>query len=455
MSRNVKRLFADLKPTSYNIKLDLDIKNMTFEGHVDLNAKITKRPSKRITLHQKNLNFSKARVFLLKNNQKEEIEVLRINKQAKFDEVRIHFKELIYPGEYLISIDYGSSITATLNGIYPSYYNHRKDIILATQFESHFAREAFPCIDEPEAKAVFKLSLITDKFNSYISNTDIESQKTVKGRVHTSFLVTPKMSTYLVAFVIGNFDFSETYTRDQKRLRVYSVHSKEQTLFALEVAKKTLEFYEDYFAIKYPLNKCDFIAMPDFASGAMENWGCIIFREHALLIDPNQSTLFIKQYVASVIAHELTHQWFGNLVTMKWWNDLWLNESFATFMSYVAVNKLFPKWEIWKSFIIEEQFVAMNLDQLLNTHPIQVKINHPDEIKSIFDSISYEKGASVLMMLEDYLGSKTFMQGIQKYLKKYEYGNCETLDLWTALSNVSDKNVEDFMSKWISLSGFP
>ncbi len=457
MSLKVKRLYKDLKPSHYDVSIKFDIPKMTFKGRVELQAKVTKRPSKRITLHLKDLKVLKAQVFILQNKQKKEIKVERINTHNRYQELRLHFDKLIYAGDYLIVIDYEGKINDSLNGIYPSYYKDKKELIILTQFESHYAREALPCVDEPEAKATFKLKLETNhKFNSYISNTPIESQIKGVNKDTVLFEITPKMSTYLLSFVFGNLDFNETITKDQKKIRVYSIMGKkEDTLFALEVARKTLEFYESYFDIKYPLSKCDFIAIPDFASGAMENWGCITFREQALLINKNESSLYMKQYVANVIAHELTHQWFGNLVTMKWWTDLWLNESFASFMSYVAVDNLFPDWKVWKSFIIEEQFVAMSLDQLNNTHPIQVEINHPDEIKTIFDNISYEKGAAIIMMLEDFLGSKTFMAGIRKYLKRNEYSNTLTTDLWQSLSEVSDKNILDFMGSWTSLSGFP
>lgn len=457
MSQKVKRLYKYLKPSSYDVSIDLNLEKMTFKGSVIISAKVTKRPSNRITLHQKDLKILGAKVYFINKGQKEEIPVSRINRHLKYDELRIHFDKLIYPGDYLIMVDYEAKITESLNGIYPSYYNDKKETIIATQFESHYAREAFVCIDEPEAKATFKLHLRTDKkFNSYLSNTPIEKFKELKNFTEVSFKETPKMSTYLLAFVVGNLEYSETSTKNNKLIRVYSIlGKKEDTVFALEVAKNTLQFYEDYFDIEYPLEKCDFIALPDFASGAMENWGCITFREQALLINKDESTLFMKQYVANVIAHELTHQWFGNLVTMKWWTDLWLNESFATFMSYVAVNHLFPEWEVWKSFIVDEQFIAMNLDQLNNTHPIQVEINHPDEIKTIFDNISYEKGASIIMMLEDYLGSETFMKGIRKYLKQNSYSNTLTNDLWDNLSEVSNKDIQNFMGNWTSVSGFP
>lgn len=457
MSQKVKRLYNHLKPSHYDVSIDLNLSKMSFRGRVELKAQVTKRPSNRITLHQKDLKIIKAQVFEINNKSMEEVKISRINVHKKFDEVRLHFDKLIYPKEYLIVIDYEAKISESLNGIYPSFYNDKKEIIIATQFESHFAREAFPCIDEPEAKATFKLTLKTSKvFNSYISNTPIESQTKEKNSLSVTFEETPKMSTYLLAFVVGNLEFSETLTKDHKKIRVYSIQGKkDDTLFALDVAKRTLEFYEDYFDIKYPLSKCDFIALPDFASGAMENWGCITFREQALLINKEESTLFMKQYVANVIAHELTHQWFGNLVTMKWWTDLWLNESFATFMSYVAIDHLFKEWQVWKSFIIEEQFIAMGLDQLNNTHPIQVEINHPDEIKTIFDNISYEKGASIIMMLEDYLGPETFMNGIRKYLKKNINKNTLTHDLWNALSEVSNKDIEEFMGKWTTISGYP
>ena len=264
------------------------------------------------------------------------------------------------------------------------------------------------------------------------------------------------MSTYLLAFVYGDMEYLESKTSAGVVVRSYATKDNvAHTKFALECAVKTLEFFNDYFAIEYPLAKCDLVALPDFASGAMENWGCITFRETALIVDPKNTSLVTKQYVALVVAHELAHQWFGNLVTMRWWTDLWLNEGFASWIEYLAVDKLFPNWDVWTQFIVDEQEQGLRPDSLRNTHPVEVAINHPDEIRTIFDSISYQKGSSVINMLHRYLGPDTFRAGLRSYLKTHEFGNTDTVDLWSALEKVSRKPVKKFMHAWTSQAGFP
>ena len=459
MSNKINRLYDSLHPLRYELDLSLNSKAATFEGILNLTFIKVKRPSKRITLHLKDLNVLSATLVKKEKNSDRTINIVRINIQKTYDELRLHCDELLFPGEYLLKLSYSGKINEQMNGIYPSYFKNKKksEIIIATQFESHHAREAFPCIDEPEAKAVFSLTLHTDPVSAVISNTEIKKQHSKgPGKLTTIFNDTPKMSTYLLAFVVGNLDYTEKINDNKIKVRVYATPDKLQaTKFALDTACRVLSFYQEYFGIAYPLSKCDFIALPDFASGAMENWGCITFREQALLADPKDSSMRATQYVANVIAHELTHQWFGNLVTMKWWTDLWLNESFASWMSYLAVDKLFPEWKVWDQFIVDEQAMALNRDSLKNTHPIEVKINHPDEIRTIFDDISYEKGASVITMLENFMGSTNFQAGIRAYLKKYSYSNSDTKDLYSVLEEVSGLPVPSFMTSWTSQSGYP
>jgi aminopeptidase N len=458
MSKKVTRLYQSFRPESYNLKLKLNSEKDKFSGIVRIAGRKVGRPSKRLTFHQKDLKISKVSVYQLNKSGQTEVEVVRINKQDSFNELRIHTKEMVYPGSYILIIEYSGLITKPMNGIYPSFFkeNGKDKKILTTQFESHHAREAFVCIDEPEAKATFDLILDTEKVKTVISNTELVSQKSVDKRLISEFAKTPKMSTYLLAFVVGDLEYIEGKTKDNVIVRTYATKNNvAHTKFALDCAVKNLEFYNQYFNIPYPLTKCDLVALPDFASGAMENWGCITFREQALIVDPTHTSLSLKQYVANVVAHELTHQWFGNLVTMRWWTDLWLNESFASWMSYLAVDNLFPDWKVWTQFIVDEQSPALKFDALENTHPIEVDIKHPDEIRTIFDIISYEKGASVLTMLEDYLGADVFKAGVQYYLNKHQYSNTNTVDLWQALEEVSKKPVKDFMSVWTKNSGFP
>lgn len=458
MGKKVTRLYEQFEPENYKLALNPDRDAMAFTGAVVIRGRKTGRPSQRLTFHQKGLEITKATVTKDEKGGHKPVEITRINNQDSFDEVRLHAKDMVYPGEYTIVMEFRGEITRPMQGIYPCFFKDggKDKQLIATQFESHHAREAFPCIDEPEAKATFDLTLTTPAEEPVISNTPVKEQ-VVKGKFQTTtFETTPKMSSYLLAFVYGDMEYKEAKTKDGTVVRCYATPANAgHTGFALDVAVKTLEFYNGYFGIPYPLAKCDFIALPDFASGAMENWGCITFREQALLVDPKNTSLHLKQWVANVVAHELTHQWFGNLVTMRWWTDLWLNESFASWMSWLAVDHLFPEWKVWTQFIVDEQGLAMKLDALEHTHPIEVEVRHPDEIRTIFDAISYEKGASCLLMLHDYLGSEDFRDGLRLYLKRHAYGNTDTVDLWKAWEEVSGKPVTKFMSAWTQQSGYP
>lgn len=462
MGKTVTRLYEQFQPSKYNLHLTIDEEKMTFTGIVTMWGKKVGRPTKRLTLHQKDLTIKEARIVLLdKSGEKDkEIAVTRANTHKKYEELRIHTEDMIYPGEYWIMAEFSGKITRPMNGLYPCFFSHdgKDKQLLATQFESHHAREVFPCIDEPEAKATFDLALTLPDTPGRvtIANTPAHKPMVEGNQITTIFDTTPIMSTYLLAFVTGEMGHLEAKTKRGTVVRTYATPDKVKlTQFALDCAVKTLEFYEDYFDIPYPLDKCDMIALPDFASGAMENWGCITYREHALLVDKDNTTLSTKQWVAMVVAHELAHQWFGNLVTMRWWTDLWLNEGFASWIEYLAVDHIFPEWNMWTQFIIDEQQQALKLDALEHTHPVEVPVNHPDEIRSIFDAISYSKGASVINMLHTFLGPEVFRDGLRHYLNRHQYGNTDTIDLWQALEEISGKPVKKFMHAWTSQSGFP
>jgi aminopeptidase N len=458
MGKKVTRLYEQFQPEHYDLSLDVDRDAMKFSGTVTIRGKKAGRPAERLTFHQKGLKITAATVVKHDKAGDSPVNIVRINNQNSLDEVRLHADKAIYPGDYTVTLRFQGEITRPMSGIYPCFFKHegQDKMLIATQFESHHAREAFPSIDEPEAKATFDLTLTSPAGETVLANTPIKDQKTAGDKAATTFETTPRMSTYLLAFAFGELGHLEAKTKDGVVVRTYATPDNvKHTQFALDVAVKCLEFYNEYFDIAYPLEKCDFVALPDFASGAMENWGLITFREQALLVDPQNTSLHLKQYVANVVAHELTHQWFGNLVTMRWWTDLWLNESFASWMSWLAVDKLFPDWKVWTQFIVDEQGVAFKLDALENTHPIEVEVRHPDEIRTIFDAISYEKGASTLLMLHDYLGAKDFRDGLRVYLKRHAYDNTDTVDLWAAWEEASGKPVKAFMSKWTQQSGYP
>ncbi len=456
--KKVRHLYDQFRPHHYILNLIPDKETMTFEGTVIISGHKVGRPTKRLTFHQKELAITKVHVLKHSKGNDIEVPVHRTNVHGSFDELRLHSNESFTPGSYTVSVSFKGKISRAMNGMYPCYFTHegKQKTLLGTQFESHHAREVFPCIDEPEAKATFDLSLLLPPDEVVVANTPIQTQKIVNQKQLTSFERTPHMSTYLLAFVCGEMEYLESKTKDGVTVRTYATPNNVKfTKFALETAVKVLEFYNDYFAIEYPLPKCDMVALPDFASGAMENWGCITYREHAMLVDPENTSLASKQFVALVVAHELAHQWFGNLVTMRWWTDLWLNEGFASWIEYLAIDHLYPNWKLWTQFIVDEQQVGLKLDALEHTHPIEVPINHPDEIRTIFDAISYNKGSSVIHMLHEYLGPQAFQAGLRYYLKKHAYSNTDTIDLWQALQEASEKPVPEFMHAWTSQSGFP
>jgi aminopeptidase N len=463
MRRKVTRLFEQFRPEHYQLELQLDTEAMKFHGTVTINGQKTGRPSKRLTFHQNGLKITAASVIRHDKKGEQKFSVDRINHHGSFDEVRLHTKEKLFPGKFSVQIAFSGNITKPMNGIYPCFFKHdgQDKKLIATQFESHHAREVFPCIDEPEAKATYDLILTTPAGDTVLANTPIKKSSAINSASSTklqktTFETTPKMSTYLLAFIYGDLRYKEASTKDGVVVRTYATPDNVAfTEFALDMAVKCLEFYNDYFGTKYPLPKCDLIALPDFASGAMENWGCITYREQCMLFDQKNSSLPNKQYVAMVVAHELAHQWFGNLVTMRWWTDLWLNEGFASWIEYLAVDHIFPEWQMWTQFIVDEQQRGLSLDALEYTHPVEVPVRHPDEIRTIFDTISYSKGASVIHMLHQYLGKNDFRDGLRHYLKRHAYSNTDTVDLWIALEEISGKPVKDFMHAWTSQSGFP
>lgn len=459
MKKSVTRLYPQFQPSKYDLLLWLNPDSMTFRGSVVIAGKRTGRPSHRMTFHQKDLKITGATIRREDKKGEQIFTVDRINTHKTYDEIRLHTKEKLMSGDYVVMIEFSGKITGQMSGIYPCHFTHKGEDkkLIATQFESHHAREVFPCIDEPEAKATFNLVLDTPDSGTVLANTPAESEVTDgKGRRRTYFETTPIMSTYLLAFACGDIGYKQAATARGTLVRAFATPDNvKHTGFALETAVKCLEFYEDYFGIPYPLAKCDMIALPDFASGAMENWGLITYREQCMLVDPKNTSIATKQYVAMVVAHELAHQWFGNLVTMKWWTDLWLNEGFASWIEYLATDKLFPDWQMWTQFTASEQQPALKLDALDNTHAIEVPIRHPDEIRTIFDAISYSKGASVIHMLHGYLGAGDFRDGLRYYLKSHAYGNTNTVDLWAALEHVSKKPVREFMHAWTSQPGFP
>ena len=435
-------------PEHYDLSLTLQREARTFTGTVSIHGN-SPEDNGAIHLHAKDLTITsvvldgKAATYT-----HGEHDVLSITHDA------------IRAGKHIVVIAFNGTITDTMHGLYPCYYelNGEKKELLATQFESHHAREVFPCIDEPAAKATFDLTLTTETDVTVLSNMPVADQNKEAGSLVTRFDRSPRMSTYLLAFVVGDLHRATGTTKSGVEVNIWATPAQpaESLTFALDIATRSIEFFDDYFGTPYPLPKSDHVALPDFSSGAMENWGLITYREVALLADPASASLESRQMVALVIAHELSHQWFGNLVTMQWWNDLWLNESFANMMEYVAIDALEPNWQIWLDFASHEVVQALRRDSLEGVQAIQVDVHHPDEISTLFDpSIVYAKGGRLLRMLQTFIGDTAMQAGLKEYFKKFAYQNTVANDLWECLSNASGRDIKSLMNAWITQSGYP
>ena len=442
----VEHYIEKFVPEHYDLFLDLSRETKTFSGKVTITGQAK---SDRISLHQKDLEIAsvevvgQARPFTLDN----ENEALHI--------------ELAEAGSVELVIAFSGKITDNMTGIYPSYYtvDGVKKEVLSTQFESHFAREAFPCVDEPEAKATFDLALRFDQAEGEVAVSNMP-ESDVENRKETGiwkFETTPRMSSYLLAFVAGDLQGTTATTKNGTLVGVYSTkaHPLSNLEFSLDIAVRSIEFYEDYYGVKYPIPQSLHIALPDFSAGAMENWGLVTYREVYLVVDEN-STFASRQQVALVIAHELAHQWFGNLVTMKWWDDLWLNESFANMMEYVCVDAIEPSWNIFEDFQTSGVPAALKRDATDGVQSVHVEVKHPDEINTLFDSaIVYAKGSRLMHMLRRWLGDADFAKGLHAYFEKHQYGNTIGRDLWNALGQASGRDVAAFMDSWLEQPGYP
>ena len=442
----VKHFIETFVPEHYDLFLDLNRADKSFSGKVTITGEAK---TSKISLHQKDLTVEavevagQARPFTLDKDN----EALYIKLEAA--------------GPVLVTITYTGKITDNMTGIYPSYYtvDGVKKEIISTQFESHFAREAFPSVDEPEAKATFDLALKFDQAEgelalSNMPEIDVENRKATGV---WKFETTPCMSSYLLAFAAGDMQGITAKTKNGTLVGVYATkaHPESNLEFALDIAVRCIEFYEEYYGVKYPIPQSLHVALPDFSAGAMENWGLVTYREIYLLVDEN-STALSRQTVALVVAHELAHQWFGNLVTMKWWDDLWLNESFANMMEYVSVDAIEPSWNIFEDFQTSGAPYALKRDATDGVQSVHVEVKHPDEINTLFDgAIVYAKGSRLMHMLRRWLGDDAFRKGLGVYFEKHQYGNTIGRDLWDALSQASGRNVAAFMDAWLEQPGYP
>ena len=438
-----KRLLDAFQPAHYDLYLDIDRAQKTISGKTTIRGHASQAA---IAVNQKYLSVASVQadgqdVPYTTDDQAETINIT-----------------LPAAGDVTLTIDYSAPLTDTMMGIYPSYYeaNGEKKELIGTQFETTAARQAFPSVDEPAAKATFSLAI---KYDEHPGETIIANmpEDHVADGVHY-FQETVRMSTYLVAFAFGEMQSKLTETKSGVKVGVFATkaHPAKNLDFALEIAKRAIEFYEDFYQTPYPLPHSWQLALPDFSAGAMENWGLVTYREAYLLLDPDNTSLDMKQLVATVITHELAHQWFGDLVTMNWWDDLWLNESFANMMEYVSVDAIHPEWKIWELFQTSEAPMALQRDATDGVQPVHVDVNDPAEIDSIFDgAIVYAKGSRMLVMVRALLGDDALRKGLKNYFAAHKYHNAKGGDLWQALGDASGLDIGKIMNSWLEQPGYP
>ncbi len=448
------RLSRSVLPIHYDLRLTPDLERRAFDGELAVSIAVAE-PVSVVTLHAAELTVSSAVAVL--SGGGEAVGDPTVDEEA--ESLTITFNRELPPGEAALRLRFAGTLNDQLRGFYRS--QHRGDdgttrTLATTQFEATDARRAFPCWDEPAIKATFDVTLIVPDGLAAISNMPVADETRGGGKRAVRFQTTPRMSTYYLAFVVGDFVAVETTDEAGVLHRVFATRGKEEFgRFALEHSVRILRYMNDYFGVPYPLPKIDHVAVPDFAAGAMENWGCITYRETALLFDPANSAAQARQRILEVVAHEMAHMWFGDLVTMEWWDDLWLNESFASWLGDKTVDHLYPEWAMWTQFVSNSTNEALALDGLRNSHPIEQQVNDPAEIRELFDAISYSKGGSVLRMLEDWLGPERFRQGLRDYVAAHAYGNARGADLWQALERASGQPAVAVADSWVKQTGYP
>ncbi|GMT03168.1 hypothetical protein PENTCL1PPCAC_25342, partial [Pristionchus entomophagus] len=448
-----ERLSPFVRPIHYELQLTPCLKESTIIGKVEIDVDIQGDVTE-IKLHSDGLVIKHVCIQTAVENFAD------VRYTLNNEMISLTPSKPILVGKAAISIEFTGELGNHMKGFYRSTHkggDGMEKMLAITQFESAYARLAFPCFDEPSFKAMFDVELIVDETLTALSNMNVISETPAgPGLKSVRFETTPVMSTYLLAFAVGNFDFIKTTTKHGTVVRVYTMPGKQvQGEFSLGIATRALEWYTEWFDIPYALPKCDLLAVPDFHSGAMENWGLLIFRKVILLFDPVKTSSTQKENITLVVAHELAHQWFGNLVSMYWWTDLWLKEGFACFMEYLFIEHNYPDYKIWMRFARDQITRGMNLDSLRNSHPIEMQIDHPEELDEIYDAITYAKSNCVNRMLYEYLGEETFQKGLRLYLARHAFGNASTVDLWNALTEASGQDIAHMMSGWTKQMGFP
>jgi puromycin-sensitive aminopeptidase len=452
------RLPTAVRPHAYRLVLTPDLPGATFAGDVEIDVTV-ERPTTSITLNAAELEIGFAELNDGDPDRGYALAPTDIALDADEERATLTFAEPLAVGPATLHLAFTGILNDKLHGFYRSTFTDEagtEHVIATTQMESTDARRAFPCWDEPELKATFEITLVVDDALAAFSNGSVvEELPEPGGRRRVRFAPTMVMSTYLVAFIVGPLEATDPVDVNGVPLRIVHPPGKAGlTPFALAVGAHALSFFTDYFGIPYPADKLDLVAIPDFAFGAMENLGCVTFRESALLVDPAQAARVELERVADVVCHEIAHMWFGDLVTMKWWNGIWLNEAFATFMEVLAVDAFRPEWQRWVSFGVERE-AAMAVDGLHATRPVEFPVGRPEEAEGMFDVLTYQKGGSVLRMLEQFVGPDVFREGINDYLTTHSHGNTETSDLWNALERSSGRKVRTIMDTWINQGGYP
>jgi len=455
LSDNRFRLPRNVIPVHYDLHLEPDVDTFTFQGSVSIRLGITE------TLNEIILNSAEIDIkSVVLRGQGSDIQITDITHDDEYDRATLTLASAATPGTYDLEISYAGLINDQLRGLYRSIYRDKdgaEHVIATSQCQSTDARRIFPCWDEPDMKATFKTTMVVaDGLEAYSNGAEVSRTKLEDGRVRFEFTPTMKMSTYLLAFIVGPFEATEPVVARGIPIRIIvpkgNLHLTE---VALENAVFCFEYLSDYYGIPYPGDKLDHIAIPDFAAGAMENVGLITYRDAYLIFDRAKASQGELQACLDVIGHEIAHQWFGNLVTMKWWEGAWLNEAFASFMELKATDAMKPEWKRWLAFNNLEIPWAMGTDQLVTTRPIEFEVNSPTEVDEMFDSITYGKGSAVLRMIEQFIGEEEFRTGVGNYLRKHEYANTVTSDLWEGLDGASDWPVGEIMNTWVYQRGFP
>ncbi|RDL38483.1 Metalloproteases (Zincins), catalytic [Venustampulla echinocandica] len=465
-----------VKPINYDISIfDIELGGaFSYQGTVSILSKIT-TPTREIVLNSHQLKIHSAEVSLEHTKTQQVFKSTGTSYDVQSQRATLSFPdELPVSEKALLVIKFQGTINNDMAGFYRSRYTPAvtpapsvpKDgddhVMFSTQFESCDARRTFPCFDEPNLKATFDFEIELPEDQVALSNMPENGvRKSKDGFKVVSFERTPIMSTYLLAWAMGDFEYIEDFTKRKYNgknipVRVYTTRGlKHQAEYALQHAPQTIDYFSEIFDIDYPLPKADLLAVHEFSHGAMENWGLVTYRTTAVLFDEKTSEARFKNRVAYVVAHELAHQWFGNLVTMDWWSELWLNEGFATWVGWLAIDHIHPDWNVWPQFVAEGMQTAFTLDSLRSSHPIEVPVRDGLEVDQIFDAISYQKGSAVIRMLAAHLGRETFLKGVSNYLKSHAYGNATTNDLWSALSEASGQDVNGLIDNWIRKVGFP